>query len=101
MKQERIEAFARLGVVMVALINSLLTASGQSVLPWSGEFVGEVISNCLTVAAIIYAAWWRNNNISVSAGQAQQVLDSLKKDEITAADVQGMLFSDGNPAPTE
>ena len=94
MTQERIQAFARLAIVAVALINALLTASGRSVLPWSGTDVGEAISDVLASGSIL-AAWWFNANITRHAGQAQQVLDSLKDGDISSADVQGMLYSEG------
>lgn len=61
-------------VLVLALINQILTATGHAIIP-VGE---EEISTVITVGAALWA-WWKNNSFTKEAQEADEYLYRLKK----------------------
>ena len=66
-------------LLIVAIVNQILVANGKNPLPFSNEEIYTTLSGIFTVCTVI-AAWWKNNNFTQAAIQAQDVLDSIKKE---------------------
>lgn len=77
MNKEIQKAIARLVVTAVLLINGYLTAKGINPLPFDETAAGELASEILAAISCIWV-WWKNNNITKSACQAQENCNALK-----------------------
>ena len=75
--RSRVEAIVRLIVALVPAINIVLVYFGKSPLPFSQDEVNIGLSMVIQVLAVIWA-WWKNNNMTPEAQQAQKLLDELK-----------------------
>lgn len=64
-------------VLVLALINQVLTATGHNVINIAEEDVNTLISTIFTVTAAI-VAWWKNNSFSTSARLADDYMKNLK-----------------------
>lgn len=74
------QAIIRLTVLVILLINQTLITIGWNPLPFSEEQVYEAVSSVAVVVMAIWA-WWRNNNVTYEAQEAQRYLDRLKEDD--------------------
>ena len=72
------QAIIRLVVLLVLLVNQSLTVFGWNPLPFSEEQIFEVVSSIVTVAVAIWT-WYKNNNVSREANEAQIYLNKLKE----------------------
>ena len=68
--------WARTAVLILALLNQILSATGHSPIPVESEELERLISTGLTVGAAIWA-WWKNNSFTKEAIAADNYLDSL------------------------
>lgn len=75
MKQQ---AIIRLIVLVFAVINQILITMDWHPLPFSDEQIYEVLSAGLVVGSTL-VAWWKNNNVTDEAQQAQIYLNKLKE----------------------
>lgn len=64
-------------VLVIALVNQVLTATGHNPLPFSNEELYSVLSAVFTVIASIIA-WWKNNSFTKSAIYSDGIMKSLK-----------------------
>ena len=77
MKKTDIGTITRTVLIIIALINQGLVIAGKNPLPFEDEQIAQVISFGFTsVTALV--AWWKNNNFSREAKEAQHYLDALK-----------------------
>lgn len=76
---ERAKAIIRLVVVIALFINSFLSAIGKS--PISNEQVYTYVSEFITLLGTGWT-WWKNNNITEAAAEAQELLRALKNPDI-------------------
>lgn len=79
-KNVKTETVVRTVLLVLALINQLLTASGHAVLPIEDAQVEGLISTAITIAASVWA-WWKNNSFTQAAIAADEVMEKLKKEE--------------------
>lgn len=70
----------RTTVLLFAVVNQLLTATGKNPLPFSEEEVYQALTAVLTAVSSI-TAWWKNNSFSQAAILADEYKDSLKAEE--------------------
>lgn len=86
MDNQRLAAFARLVVPFYALVNAFLLALGYNPLPFSEEKVTAAVNAVIGAVGTLYV-WWKNNNITREAQEAQMLHDQVKrvKEEITVA----------------
>lgn len=71
------KAITRLVVLLILLANQFLVTFGWNPLPFSEEQIYEAVSVVATVVMAIYT-WYKNNNVTKEAEQAQKQLDRLK-----------------------
>ena len=83
----------RLGTLLFALTNLILTMCGVNPIPVADELVYEILS---IVVTIVVAGWnaWKNNNFTAAAKLAQKLLDAIKTGKITAEKVEEFLKFD-------
>ena len=67
---------ARTVVLIIALINQVLTMSGNNPLPWSDDAVYEGMTLVLTVGASLIS-WWKNNSFTKKAIKADEYMRSI------------------------
>lgn len=80
----------RLGALLFALLNLMLTACGVNPIPISDEIAYEIISIAVTIGIVIWNAW-KNNNFTPAAKAAQKVLDAIKDKKITVEQIEKLL----------
>lgn len=80
----------RIIVLVAALVNQVLVATGKNPLPFADETIYELASVIVTVAVTVWNAW-KNNNFSNEAKVTQKILDALKKGQITITAVETLL----------
>ena len=76
MNRIKIDTMTRTAVLMLALVNQILSATGHSPIPVDDEQLEHLISTGITVGAAIWA-WWKNNSFTKEAIAADNYLDSL------------------------
>ncbi len=74
------ETIIRTIILILALVNSILTSKGKSMLPISDEEVSEVVSWIFTTAASLWA-WWKNNSFTQAALRADEIMKEEKKNK--------------------
>lgn len=74
-QKERTKALFRAAVMLILGINAALVAKGVS--PLDNYVLTEVLSYVAGAAAVLWA-WWKNNNVTEAAQEAQEVLNELK-----------------------
>lgn len=74
------QAIVRLTVLVILLLNQTLIVLGYNPLPFSEEQIYEGVSSVATVVMALYA-WWKNNNVTEEAQEAQKYLNDLKGNE--------------------
>lgn len=77
-------------ILLLALINSVLRMCGIDTLPFTNEEIGNVVSGVFVIGASLYNAY-KNRNISTASQIAQQITDAIKRGELVADDVEGMI----------
>lgn len=65
-------------LIVLALINQGLVIAGKETLPFTDEQITQVISFVFTVATALLA-WWKNNNFTAAAKEAQEYANALKQ----------------------
>ena len=68
---------ARTVILILALVNQVLTATGHSVINISDENVNTLISTGFTIVSALIA-WWKNNSFTQSAIKADAVMKEDK-----------------------
>lgn len=68
---ETVAAVARLAV---ALVVTLFAMFGVQI---DGDAIENAVLACASVAVLAWV-WWRNNNVTEAAQEAQRVLDGIK-----------------------
>lgn len=76
MNKIKIATMARTAVLILALANQILSATGHSPIPVDDAQLEQLISTGMTVGAAIWA-WWENNSFTKEAIAADNYLESL------------------------
>ena len=71
---------ARTIILIIALINQVLTATGHSVIPIDDATVTGLISTIFTVVTAMIA-WWKNNSFTSAAIHADKIMHAIKSEE--------------------
>ena len=64
---------ARTVILILALVNQVLTATGHSIINISDENINTLISTGFTIISAIIA-WWKNNSFTQAAIMADEVM---------------------------
>lgn len=87
MTNEKTKALIRLIVMAVLMVNMGLTVAGKNPIPLDENALTE----WLTIAAAGISAvwnWWKNNNVTKHAQQAQAVLNEMKTGKTEESEVK-------------
>lgn len=76
MNKIKVSTMTRTAVLILALANQVLSATGHSPIPVDDAQLEQLISTGMTVGAAIWA-WWKNNSFTKEAIAADNYLDSL------------------------
>ena len=76
MNKIKVATITRTAVLILALANQILSATGHSPIPVDDAQLEQLISTGMTVVAAIWA-WWENNSFTKEAIAADNYLDSL------------------------
>lgn len=71
MNNELKQAITRLIVLVIALINSLLAHYGKPVIQNDEAFIYQTLSDLILIGSIAWG-YWKNNNFTHNAQQAQE-----------------------------
>ncbi len=63
-------------VLVIALVNQILTATGKNPLPFAEEQIYETVSTVATLIASVWA-WWKNNSFTQKAIKADEYKKTL------------------------
>ncbi len=75
--KEKTKAITTLVILIITLVNASLQMLGYNTIPFAPEKVELFISLVSTFVVSIYA-WWKNQNVTRAAREAQRVLDAKK-----------------------
>lgn len=76
MNKIKAATITRTAVLILALANQILSATGHSPIPVDDAQLEQLISTGITVGAAIWA-WWKNNSFTKEAIAADNYLESL------------------------
>ena len=76
MNKIKVATMTRTAVLILALTNQILSATGHSPIPVDDAQLEQLISTGMTVGAAIWA-WWKNNSFTKEAIAADNYLESL------------------------
>lgn len=76
MNRIKVDTITRTAVLILALANQILSATGHSPIPVDDAQLEQLISTGITVGAAIWA-WWKNNSFTKEAIAADNYLESL------------------------
>lgn len=76
MNKIKVATMTRTAVLILALANQILSATGHSPIPVDDAQLEQLISTGMTVVAAIWA-WWENNSFTKEAIAADDYLESL------------------------
>lgn len=74
------DTIIRTVVLVVALVNQVLTATGKNPLPFSDDVIYEAVTLAVTIGASVWA-WWKNNSFTANAIEADRYLKDLKTED--------------------
>ncbi|MBA4294354.1 holin [bacterium] len=78
MDNQRFIAFARLIVPFYALVNAFLLSLGYNPMPFNEEEVTAAVNVLIGAIGTLYV-WWKNNNVTRAAQEAQLLHDQVKR----------------------
>lgn len=76
MNKIKVATLTRTAVLILALANQILSATGHSPIPVDSTELEQLISAGFTVGAAVWA-WWENNSFTKEAIAADNYLESL------------------------
>ena len=82
MNRELVMAIVRMLILFITGINAVLTAKGINPIPVDESAITEVASYIITGIAALWA-WWKNNNVTKAAQEAEQNLKTIKMENKT------------------
>ena len=78
MKKPSKSTIIRTLVLVLALVNQILTATGHSIIPISDEEITQLVTLVFTICASV-VAWWKNNSFTQEAISADELMREAKK----------------------
>ncbi|MEE0745747.1 MAG: phage holin [Anaerovoracaceae bacterium] len=79
MKNQRTNAIIRLVVMAVLMVNMVLTLAGKNPIPLDETALTEWLSVAAAGLSTLWS-WWKNNNVTAAAREAQNTLKAIKED---------------------
>ena len=84
---EKVKAIIRLIVMAVLMVNMGLTVAGKNPIPLDENALTEWLTVAAAGISAVYS-WWKNNNVTKQAQQAQAVLNELKTGKTEESEVK-------------
>ena len=84
---EKVKAIIRLIVMAVLMVNMGLTVAGKNPIPLDETALTEWLTVAAAGISAVYS-WWKNNNVTKQAQQAQAVLNELKTSKTEESEEQ-------------
>lgn len=84
---EKVKAIIRLIVMAVLMVNMGLTVAGKNPIPLDETALTEWLTVAAAGISAVYS-WWKNNNVTKQAQQAQAVLNELKTGKTEESEVK-------------
>lgn len=84
---EKVKAIIRLIVMAVLMVNMGLTVAGKNPIPLDETALTEWLTVAAAGISAVYS-WWKNNNVTKQAQQAQAVLNELKAGKSEESEVK-------------
>lgn len=84
---EKVKAIIRLIVMAVLMVNMGLTVAGKNPIPLDENALTEWLTVAAAGISAVYS-WWKNNNVTKQAQQAQAVLNELKAGKSEESEVK-------------
>lgn len=91
---------ARIGALVVALINQILAVFGKNLLPFTDSTAYQVISLVATVIIVLVNAWY-NNDLTKMAILSGKVFEALNDGKLTEKEIEAILDSLDATTPDE
>lgn len=79
MRNETTKAFIRLLVAAILAFNTVLTAKGLNPIPFDETAFSDIALQIATGLSVIWV-WWKNNNVTQTAKEAQGYKKALQED---------------------
>ena len=76
---------ARTAILVLALVNQILTATGHNIINISDESINTLVSTGFTIISAVLA-WWKNNSFTQSALKADEVMREEKNNASRTSD---------------
>ena len=76
---------ARKAILVLALVNQILTATGHNIINISDESINTLVSTGFTIISAVLA-WWKNNSFTQSALKADEVMREEKNNASRTSD---------------
>ena len=80
MSNEKVKAIVRFIVGAILLLNMGLTMTGRNPVPFDETAVTEWLTMGISGLGTIYTWWWKNNNMTKTAQEAQDYKRALAED---------------------
>lgn len=77
-------------VLLLALANQLLVATGHSALPIDDAQIETLVSTVVTIGASLWS-WWANNSITKAAKAGDTVMRAVKNGNLDANEVEELV----------
>ena len=71
---------ARTIILILALVNQLLTATGHPIIPIADETITNIVSVAFTIVTALIA-WWKNNSFSKAARYGDEAMHTYRDAE--------------------
>lgn len=84
------DTIIRTVVLVVALINQVLTATGKNPLPFSDDVIYEAVTLAVTIGASVWA-WWKDTPITKAAQVGSAITAEIKSGGISIEDAESLL----------
>ena len=88
MTNEKTKAIIRLIVMAVLMVNMGLTVAGKNPIPLDENALTEWLTGVAAAGISAVYSWWKNNNVTKQAQQAQEVLNELKTGKTEESEVK-------------
>lgn len=79
MKNQKKSAIIRLIVMAVLMVNMVLTLAGKNPMPFDEAELTEWLAVAAAGLSTLWS-WWKNNNVTAAAREAQNTLKAIKED---------------------
>lgn len=94
----KVSTIARIAALLVAIINQVLAIFGKDILPFTENWVYQLVSLVATIVIAIINCWY-NQDVTVPARIAGKLFESLRDGNLTDAEMESIVeFAESDEA---